>query len=261
MNCGGALDDGKQAGGKALDVKTAGRTVEVFEIFAKSQGPLSLTEIARALEAPLSSCLYLVRSLENRGYLYTVGAQRQIYPTQKILDLGRAIAAGESWVARLGPALARLRDATMETVLLGKRQANRIVYLSVLEGPQTIRYTAHVGDVKPMHASAIGKAMLSALEPAELKKVLPKLSLDALTPATITDKNALLEDLKQATARGYAKTRGEGVVDVMAIAKSFVSHDQYGLGVAGPLYRMAEKIDSHVEFLRKACEEIEKLRS
>jgi len=253
--------DVKQAEVNPLDVKTAGRTVEVFEAFAKSQQPLSLTEISRALEAPLSSCLYLVRSLEHRGYLYTVGAQRQIYPTQKILDVGKAIAAGESWIARLGPALARLRDATMETVILGKRQANQIVYLSVMEGPQTIRYTAHIGDVKPMHASAIGKAVLSALEPGELKKVIAKLSLDALTASTLTDRNALLEDLKQASTRGYAKTRGEGVVDVMAIAKAFLGDDQYGIGIAGPLYRMAERVDSHVEHLLEAYEEIQKLRT
>jgi DNA-binding IclR family transcriptional regulator len=243
-----------------MDVKTAGRTVELFEIFAKAQQPLSLTEISRALEAPLSSCLYLVRSLESRGYLYGVGGQRQIYPTQKLFEVGKSIAVGETWVSRLEPILEKLRDATAETVILGKRQGTRIVYLAVHEGRQTIRYSSHVGDVKPLHASAIGKAILSDLESDELNKLLPKLTLDAVTPATLTNRTALLDDLKKSAKRGYAQTRGEHVEDVMALAKAVaLGHERYAVAVAGPLYRMVENTDAHVERLSSACVEIEKL--
>jgi DNA-binding IclR family transcriptional regulator len=256
----GVAPETSKAKASGMDVKTAGRTVELFELFARTQQPLSLTEISRALEAPLSSCLYLVRSLESRGYLYGLGAQRQIYPTQKLFEIGKAISVGESWVSKLEPVLERLRDATAETVILGKRQGNRIVYLAVYEGPQTIRYSSRVGDVKPMHASAIGKAILSSLDATELKKLLPKLSLDAVTPATLTDRDALTEDLKKAAKRGYARTHGEHVVDVMALAKAIViGHERYGIAIAGPLYRMNENAASHVERLFDTCHEVDKI--
>jgi len=47
-----------------MDVKTAGRLLDLFETFAKAQALLSLSELARALSAPPSSCFNLVRALQ-----------------------------------------------------------------------------------------------------------------------------------------------------------------------------------------------------
>jgi IclR family acetate operon transcriptional repressor len=241
-----------------MDVKTAGRTVEIFETFAEVREPLSLSDIGRALEAPMSSCLYLVRALENRGYLYAVGTRKHIYPTRKLLNLGKAIATGESWIDRLEPHLAELRDATRETVILGKRQSNKVVYLAVLEGPHAIRYSACVGDLKPLHSTSIGKALLSSLDVPERKKIVAKLPLEAMTKATLVDRAALLKDLDKAAFRGYSETRGENVADVMAIARTVqLGADQYGIAIAGPLNRMAPAAKVHTEKLIKMCREIE----
>lgn len=237
-----------------MDVKSAGRTIDLFEVFGRTQLPLSLSDVARAISAPLTSCLYLVRALEGRGYLYAVGARRQIYPTRKLFDVAQSIAAGEPRMARIEPTLVALRDKTRETVILGKRHGNRVVYLAVVEGPQTIRYTARVGELKPLHSSSAGKVLLSALEPQERAKLVAHLPLDAVTISTITDRAALLADLKRCAARGYAETRGENVADVMAIAKSVqLEGDIYAIVVAGPMHRMTKQVAQHLRHLSKAC--------
>jgi IclR family acetate operon transcriptional repressor len=239
-----------------MDVKTAGRTIEIFETFAREQEPLSLTDLARALGSPLSSCLYLVRTLERLGYLYGVGARRTLYPTRKLLDIASAIAMGEPSIERIEPILLKLRDESRETVILGKRQGNKVVYLSVSEGTETIRYAARAGDMKPMHSSAIGKALLSAMDEPSLAKLLNKLSLDRITPTTFVDQSALMEELKESAARGYAITRGENVPDVMAVARSLVlDKDIYGLAIAGPIYRLRDEVEVQLDRLQKACQE------
>jgi len=78
-----------------MDVKSASRTLDVFELFAREQRPLTLSEVATALDAPLSSCFNLVRALKGRGFLFGVGPRRQIYPTRKMYDVASAIAASE----------------------------------------------------------------------------------------------------------------------------------------------------------------------
>jgi DNA-binding IclR family transcriptional regulator len=240
-----------------MDVKTAGRTVQIFEAFGDAQEPLSLTEIGRILHAPLSSCLYLVRALEQRGYLYPVGNRRNFYPTRKMLDIANAIAVGEPWMSQFEQALTGLRNRTRETVLLGKRQANRVVYLMVLEGDQTIRYSANIGDLKPLHSSSSGKALLSTLSPTERAKTVAKLPMEKITDATITDPAQLLADLEQIASRGYAIARGENVEDVMAIAKAVsLGSDLYSVVVAGPLARMEANLDKHAEALEAACKTI-----
>ena len=58
-----------------MNVKTAGRTLDLFEAFARERKPLSLSQLARAIGAPVSSCFGIVRTLEARGYLYEVKAR------------------------------------------------------------------------------------------------------------------------------------------------------------------------------------------
>jgi len=72
---------------------------------------------------------------------------------------------------------------------------DRAAYLDVLEGPHTVRYAARIGDFKPLHSSAVGKALLGRLE------------LARVTPATITRRRALAADLAAGRARGWYVTR------------------------------------------------------
>jgi len=111
-----------------------------------------------------------------------------------------------------------LRDRTNETVIFGARQGERVIYLAVVEGRQTIRYISQAGALKPMHASAVGKALLMAMPLPERTKLVLRLALAATTSRTITSTDALLADIEAAASRGYAQTEGENVADVMAIA-------------------------------------------
>lgn len=241
-----------------MDVKSAGRTVDLFELFAREQRPLSLSEVAAALDAPLSSCFNLVAALKGRGFLFGVGPRRQIYPTRKMYDVASAIAASEPWVRRILPHLEILRDETQETAILGKEQGGRVIYLAVLEGPQNIRYTARPGDLKPLHSSSIGKALLATMKPRRRAELLAELPLEPMTGATITDRARLAEEIELGAARGYSITRGENVADVMAVAMPVqFAGDIYGIAVAGPMHRMSDHVADHQRRLSRVCRQIQ----
>ena len=228
-------------------VKSADRTLDIFELFAQERQPMLLTDIARGLDAPLSSCFNLIAALKARGYIYDIGQGRQFFPTRKMFELGGLIAAHEPWAMLLESRLAALRDLTQETTILGRLQGNEVVYLAVLEGQQNIRYTAYAGDRKPLHASSIGKALLSSLDPIKRDVLIKEVRLDKRTPATITSRKALIDDLAETAERGYAITRGENVVDVMAIALPLkLGNETYAIAIAGPLPRMEAAIEQRV---------------
>jgi IclR family acetate operon transcriptional repressor len=228
-----------------MDVKTAGRTVDLFEVFAKAKTPLTLSEIARALNAPQSSCFNLVRALESRGYLYSVGGNKRIYPTRKLLEMADAISGYEPVIPRIEPLLESLRDETNETVLFGARQGDRVVYLKVVEGNQTIRYISRVGELKPIYASAVGKALLMSMNPAERAKLVRKLTLKSITQSTLASEDAILADVEASEQRGYAMTRGENVVDVMAVACPVqLEGVSYAIAVAGPINRIVDDVEN-----------------
>jgi DNA-binding IclR family transcriptional regulator len=242
----------------AANVKTAGRTLDLFEAFAAARKPLNLSDIARAVQMPISSCFGLARTLERRGYLYSIGLRRRFYPTKRLLEMARVIAANDPLAERVTPALTGLRDRTGETVLLAQRQGDAIVYLDVIEGLHSVRYAARIGDFKPLHSSSIGKAMLGRLGEAELDSLLEILPLPKVTPNTITDPVALKADLMEGRRRGWYLTRGENVADVMAIATTAqVGDTVYGICVAGPFPRMEANLQRLAEELLKARDAIE----
>lgn len=234
-------------------VKTAVRTLDVFEVFAAVKGPLTLTELAARLVSPVSSCHALVRTLQLRGYVYILDERKRVYPTKRMLMLAQQIALNDPVLERIGPVLATLQADTGETVILGKRQGNAVTYLEVVESRQTIRYAANPGDVKPLHSSAIGKAMLGVLPDAELVRLVRKLPLPAITENTITAADELILDIEQARERGYFVTSGENVPDVMAIAITrAVGEEPYGIAVAGPIARIKSHIAAIVGALTTA---------
>ena len=68
----------------------------------------------------MSSRFGLVRTVENRGYLYATRARGPLYPTQRLLSLARAIAAHDPLTSRIASTLGALRDTCGETVVVGK---------------------------------------------------------------------------------------------------------------------------------------------
>lgn len=244
-----------------MDVKSAGRTLDLFETFSNLKTSLTLTDLSRQLEWPASSCFALVRTLESRGYIYEVSTRRGFYPTRRMLDCTKVIGENDPIAEMANEVLTQLRDSTNETVILGRLQSNRVVYLSVIEPAQSIRYSARAGDLKPIHASAMGKALLGSLPRPALEKVLDSMELNRITPATITNRKKLVAHLEEGQARGWQLTRSENVSDVMAVAKPIkLAGDQYAIAVAGPVHRMDAKIDRHVKALLQASARLERDR-
>lgn len=235
-----------------MNVKTAGRTLDLFEAFATTQKPLNLSELAHALQIPVSSCFALVRTLENRGYVYML-SRKGIYPTKRILDVANQIALNDPVLERVEPALSALRDVTGETIVFSKRQGDHIVYLDVYDSSSSIRYNTQVGEFKMLHTSSAGKAFLGAMEKTELDKVLAGIKLTRLTPETLTTRKALLADLDISRERGWYCNVSESVVDLIGLAVTVsIGGELYGISIAGPVYRMKPAVQAHAKALLKA---------
>ncbi|RCW68537.1 IclR family transcriptional regulator [Pseudorhodoferax soli] len=230
------------------------RVIDIFEVFRHGQRPLSLTELAAAARLPKSSCHVIVGTLIARGYLYSLEHPRALYPTQRLLDVAHDIVAGDPFLEHVLPRLEALRDASTETVILGKRQGERVVYLQVLDGLHSIRYSAKPGDLKPLHSSAIGKALLGAQKEVSLHDWAVGQSFPRITSGTICDPEQLVADIQRGRSAGFFQTRGENVEDVWAVAAFFrAGRETMAIGVAGPRHRMQSSIESCAQQLLTTC--------
>jgi IclR family acetate operon transcriptional repressor len=230
------------------------RVLDIFEAFDRAQKPLSLTDLAEMTDIPKSSCHAIVGTLTARGYLYSLTRPRALYPTRRFFDLARAIHDKDPFVERVMPLLERLRDASRETVILGKRQGDAVIYLQVMESPHPIRYSAKPGEFKPLHSSATGKALMGSLKEPELRALIAGRALLAITGSTLTEADALVADILESRRRGYFLTRGENVPDVWAVSAFLsVNSETLAVAIAGPRHRMEHNVAECAQLLLATC--------
>jgi DNA-binding IclR family transcriptional regulator len=216
------------------------RTLELFELFAAERRPLPLTELARGLDAPVSSCLALARTLVGRGYLTQGRGRSGYYPTPRLLELGQAIDAPHPVVALLRPHLAALRDASGETAVLGQIRDNKVEYLEVAESFKAVRYNVKPGERRPVHANSIGKAIFAALPPAAQQGLAKQLGLSEPELA------ALSADIEVGGRRGWYFNRNLSMPELSAVAVAFTMQGGiYGVSVAGPTERIVKQQAAH----------------
>ena len=235
-------------------VTAVGRLLDILDAFQRVQKPLSLTELAEITTIPKSSCHAIVATLIARGYLYSLTRPRALYPTRRLLDVARDIHAHDPFFEYVMPLLERLRDSSQETIILGKRQGNSVIYLQVFESPHSIRYSSKSGEFKPLHSSAIGKALLGSLKEAELRDQVLGRDFTRITENTITEADLLIADILESRKRGYFVTRGENVPDVWAVSAFLnVNSETLAVSVAGPRHRMENNVIEHAQQLLSTC--------
>ncbi|HEY9278849.1 MAG TPA: IclR family transcriptional regulator C-terminal domain-containing protein [Eoetvoesiella sp.] len=241
------------------NVKTAFRVAEIIETFARERKPLLLSEVARHLDAPVSSCLALLRTLIESGYIYETGRRQGYYPTGRLLTMAKRISDADPILAKVSSALHDLCDATAETIIFAKLESNdKIMFLEVVESPQAIRYVAMPGTQRDVHTNSLGKALLSTLGADVRHKLLTAQPLNRYNDQTVTDAVQIENDIKQSIQRGWFETLGETVPGVGTIAWPLkVSGNDYAISIAGPMFRIEPNLVNLVQKLRLVCASLE----
>ena len=239
--------------------KIVERTLDFIELFAEQNRPLSLSEIARLLSLPLSSCHDVLQSLQARGYVTEVSPRGGYYPTMRLHALAATIAKGDPLAARSERALTALRDALDETVALGKQTGETSgLYLMVLESSNRLRFHNTPGEqIRSLHATAAGKVVLGQLAPEAFDAWLAQATLAPMTPKTVTSKTELREAIAKGRERGWYLNQEESGLGVTAIGAGFTWLGVlYFITVAGPTERMLDSLDSSAAALLAACRQL-----
>ena len=238
----------------SIKTTSADRTLSVFECFSEIGRPATLSEVARHLQIPVSSCSGLLKTLEQRGYLHTVDSRSTYYPTNRLLQVARGIAEHDPLTSRIAPVLEKLRDETGETVILAKRRDADVLFLDVVESRNNIRFVTQVGETSLLHASSLGKALLSMMPDAERAKLLEGLDFRRLTAKTLRSARALEAAIAVDRRSGCYANFGESIADLYAIARPLtVNGKDYAIAVVGPGTRIEDNRVRLQAALARAC--------
>ncbi len=209
-----------------------------------SEGIARVTDLSKRLRLNKSTAYRLLRSLETAGLASQDPINRRYYLTPLTIEIGmRPILNHQKLIICASPEMRHLRDLTGETVGLFIRLGLERICIEEMQSLQEIKFTMGRGFVTAIYAGASGKLLLSELDRDELRLLLKNISLISIGPNTTTDKNLLIEELKQIKKQGYAKSIAERIPGSASISVPVANYIcPAALSVLGPDYRLSADV-------------------
>lgn len=176
----------------------------VLTAFGGDKCALNLAEIAAAARITPSSALRSIHTLVSLGYLVRNERLSGWVLAPRTLSIGYPYLAGHAIIELATPHLVELNQTCGESVSLSEPDGVEMVFIARF--PSHKRFFIHmpVGRRLPMYCTSAGRAYLSTLPGDEVRELLRRSNLRALTPHTLTQIPRILEVIDGARELGYA---------------------------------------------------------
>lgn len=242
-------------------VKSAVRTLRLLELFASSERPLALRDVAAALAIPKSSTHMLLGTMISEGYIEESEAGGYV--------LAGTLCGPQGWVGGVtgavlraaGPELDRLLALFRESVVFGVPTLSGDVRIATSrQSPLAVRYDVSRDPIIPGWCTAMGHAMLSHLPEAEIRAYLDRTPRAPLTGRTITDAEAILVRLRHWRACGHALNVDERIDGASGAAVAILDpagHPRAAINVVTLTPRFLARQAAILEALKTAARAIE----
>lgn len=213
---------------------------------------VGVSELARRTNLSKSTAYRILTVLQRNGAVERAGSAYRLgrvvqHPTERAepADLTRLRDL-------LTPFLADMYQASQQTVHLAALDGTRVVYLNKLYGHLSMRSPTRIGGTAPAYCTGVGKVLLAWNADATDRALAEELS--PWTPNTITDPDALRNELERVRRVGVAFDREEIIVGLTCIAAPIMGPDEMpvaALSVSGPVGSYAP--ESQANALRRVC--------
>jgi IclR family acetate operon transcriptional repressor len=201
------------------------RGLRIVEVVASNGALTSLAEIARRTGLHRSTAHHLLRTLVDLGYLRQDFQSRGYELAAKVFHLTGRTWSPEQLGSIAEPLIAELARETGEgsSVAVYRDGVVQIVAKRDADGP--VRVVQNVGADRPIHATAVGKAIVAFLPSAELSGVLARLTFTGFTARTIVARPAFEAELQRIRASGVAIDDEEHIEGIRCIAAPIFAYN------------------------------------
>jgi DNA-binding IclR family transcriptional regulator len=224
-------------------IQSVSHALDILESFTKTDDELGVTELSKRLGLHKNNVFRLLATLEHRGYIEQNRETDNYRLGPKTLQLGSIFIEQRECRRQARPILEDLMASTGETAVVAVLRATKVIFMDSVETDRTVRAVSRVGAMLPAHCTAVGKAILSFLPPAEIEHLYPENELPATTSRTLRTRDALLSELKGVKERGYAVENEECDLDVKSVAapvRDFSKRAIAALGIVAPANRLGD---------------------
>ncbi|HMM19315.1 MAG TPA: IclR family transcriptional regulator [Selenomonadales bacterium] len=177
----------------------------VDEISRVNERGLSLSEVAEAIELPVSTVYRIIQNLVAWQYLAEKDDGNYVLGFS-LLTLGNIVKNNLILTNYAHKYMEDLNEQTKETIYLAAldKVNGDIIYIDKIDSHRNIKLAAGVGSRNYIHSTANGKCLVSRMSADKIKELLAMKGMPALTEQTIVDAEAFLGEVKKVRENGYA---------------------------------------------------------
>jgi DNA-binding IclR family transcriptional regulator len=214
-----------------------GKVLLILRAFTVDRTNLTFSQLLVHTALPKATLHRVAADLVHAGLLDRVNGRYRL--SGLVFELGMHASVERELLEVAMPFLEELRERTRETVHLGVREGNEVVYVAKMGGHRQAASPSRLGGRMPLHATAIGKVLL-AHAPAEVRDRVLGAVLPRLAPRTTTNVDVLRAQLGVVLEKAVAFEHEESAVGITCVASPiFNAHDVVvaAVSVTGPVTR------------------------
>lgn len=241
------------------------RLFSLLEVVASKDQYFSLQSLVEETNIPKPTLHRMLQQLESAGLLERSVDSRQYGTGVRLRKLAENLLLNDTFHGARHGVLRALVNEVGESCNLTALSGSEVMYLDRVETPAPLRFYLHSGSRVPVHCSASGKLLLAGMAPSQRQRLLAHAPLEAFTPKTLTDLDALEEEIKQVKRQGYALDNEEflpGLLCVAVLVPSISGRSNLCVAVQAPIMRLSPaKALSLLPALQRAADALSRIES
>lgn len=234
------------------------RLFALLEAIASKDRFSSLQSLAEETAIPKPTLHRMLQQLERAGLLARGTDSRQYGTGVRLRKLAENLLLNDTFYGVRHGVLRTLVNEVGESCNLTALSGGEVIYLDRVDTPAPLRFYLHSGSRVPVHCSASGKLFLAGMTPAQRHRLLAHTPLEAFTPKTLIDMDALEEEIKQVKRQGFAYDNEEflpGLLCVAVLVPSDSGRSNLCVAVQAPIMRLsADRALKLLPALQRAAE-------
>jgi DNA-binding IclR family transcriptional regulator len=224
-------------------IQSVDRSIRILKALAGGPGRLGVSELSARLGLAKGTVHGLLRTLQEHGLVeqHADSDKYQLGPallqlSNRFLDLNELRSRSLAWSELLA-------TRAEEAVRVGAPHGDGVLVVHHVFRPDASLQILEVGAVLPLHATALGKAVLAYLEEDVREELLGE-RLEKLTGRTLSSATALRREITAIRGQGYAVEREEAVLGEAGVAAPIFDRSEEpigAIGVTGPRERLLRR--------------------
>jgi len=229
-------------------VQSVTRAIQIIDVLVSHPEGVGVKELSDRLGLKVSTVHNLLSTLIYHGYAgqnpdgrYAVGTE-MFQLASRMRGPDHLLSVTERHVNELGA-------RTRETVFFGILRHGKAALLHVRPGEKRLVAGPRAEGSPALHVTAMGKALLSALDDDEREAYIRSADYHPVTAASITSPDLLRTEIERTRLRGYATNHGEETEGVNGIAVPVPVPDgdtAAGLCIGYPASRYTESYEQQL---------------